>query len=157
MAVDLASGCNHADVAKKGQRARTFVELAAEPTWSQTAAARTGAHAVRPGAVNAAGEFFDPDGRGLTLVDGDLGPAQAQRAVDAGALVVAECCGCGGGSRGCTPVWLDARQVGSLRGGAPPVFTGRHRAPTWLELWTGPETDVVFTHGDVSWGGTALG
>lgn len=127
-------------MAKKGQRAKTIAELASEPTWSQTVAAHTGKHAVRPGAVNAAGDLFDPRGQRVVIADADIGPAVAQQAVNAGALVVAESCGCGGGLGGCKPIWLDDRQVGSLRGGPPPVFTNRHRAPTWLELWKGAET-----------------
>lgn len=144
-------------MAKKGQRAKTFVELASEPTWSETAAARTGEHAIRPGAMNVAGDFFDPRGQRLVLTDADIDPAVAQQAVDAGAWVVAESCGCGGGSGGCKPIWLNEGQVRSFKGGPPPIFTSRYRAPTWLDLWRSADGEVVYAHGDVSWGGIELG
>ncbi|MGG5258668.1 hypothetical protein [Phycicoccus avicenniae] len=144
-------------MAKKGPRAKTFAELAGEPTWSETAAVRTGQHAVRLGGTNVAGEFFDPSGNRLALEAADVSTDAAQEALDAGALVVAESCGCGGDFGGCTPVWLSNQQLRSLRGGPPPVFTGSHRAPTWLELWGNTEGRVIYAHGDVSWGGMALG
>lgn len=144
-------------MAKKRRRATTFAELAGQPMWSETEAARTGEHAVRPGAVNVAGDFFDPSGRRLVVESVDIGVDVAQQLVDAGALVVAESCGCGGGYGGCTASWLDDQQLRELKGGPPPTFTGRHRAPTWLDVWTNGERRVVYAHGDVSWGGRVLG
>lgn len=144
--------CHHSLMARKTSRAKTFVELAAEPTWSETPASRTGKYASRPGGVNPAGEFFDPDGVKLELQVEDASTDQAQQAVDAGAAVVIERCGCGGGLRSCTPRWLSQKDVEALRGGQPPTFTGRYDAPTWLEVWAGSDRAVVFAHGDVSWG-----
>lgn len=144
-------------MAKKGPKGKTFAELASEPTWSQTKAARTGENAIRPGAMNVAGDFFDLRGQRLVLEDADIGPGVAQQAVDSGASVVAESCGCGGGRGGCKAIWLDDTQVRSLRGGPPPIFTSRYRAPTWLELWRSADGEVVYAHGDVSWGGIELG
>ncbi|MCI1261792.1 MAG: hypothetical protein LKG20_05850 [Tetrasphaera jenkinsii] len=142
---------------KKAQRGKSLAELAAEPTWSETSDARKGEHAPRPGGVNPAGEFFDPTGVKLTLRRAKASAREAQRAVDDGALVVAEACGCGGGPGGCTPVWLDSHEVRALQGGPGPRFTGKYGSPTWLELWSNDEREVVFAHGDVSWGGRAIG
>jgi hypothetical protein len=150
--------CHHSGMAKKkAQRGKSLAELAAEPTWSETSDARKGEHAPRPGGVNPAGEFFDPTGVKLTLRRAKASAREAQRAVDDGALVVAEACGCGGGPGGCTPVWLDSHEVRALQGGPGPRFTGKYGSPTWLELWSNDEREVVFAHGDVSWGGRAIG
>ena len=148
--------CKHACMARRGERAKTFAELAIEPTWSETDAARQGKYAPRPGGVNPAGEFFDLQGRKLHLEQADATEREVQEAVDAGALVVAEACGCGGGGA-CAPQWLAADDLHALRGGQPPERTGKHGARTWLELWANDEGKVVYAHGDVSWGGRAIG
>lgn len=90
-------------MARKHQRAKTFAQFLRAPTWSETDAARRGEHAVRSGGVNPAGEFFDPFGKQVVRQKAEISPEDAQRAVDAGALVVAEGCGCGGGPGGCSP------------------------------------------------------
>jgi hypothetical protein len=90
-------------------------------------------------------------------VEEDASPEEARRLVQAGALVVAEVCGCGGGYGGCTPKWVTGDQLADLRHGGPaPRFTGRYGAPTWIDVWANDERTVVFAHGDVSWG-AALG
>ena len=136
----------------KSPRRSTFADLVQQPTWSETKAAHTGSHAPRPGSFNAAGDFFDPAGRKLRLAAADIEPEQAKALVEAGAMVVAEACGCGGFSGDCTPEWVNEDQLPRLRRGEAPVFTGRHGAPTWLDVWTNDEGTVVFAHGDVSWG-----
>lgn len=132
-------------------KAPTFKDLVQQPTWSEGAKSRTGANAVRPGGFNAAGEFFDPSGELLQLADEDVAPDIAQRLVDGGALVVMEECGCGGMSPGCRPRWLDASDLRRIRGGPEPVFTGAFRAPSWIDVWAGASTKVVYAHGSVSW------
>jgi hypothetical protein len=139
----------------KNARRQTFADLIKAPTWSQSKASAGGQYAPRPGRFNRAGEFFDPAGHKLLLRDEDIPVEEAQRLVNAGALVVAEGCGCGGWSGDCTPVWLSDEQLSGLRHGTAPRFTGRYGAPTWIDVWGGEARPVVFAHGDVSWG-TAL-
>lgn len=135
----------------KNARRETFADLIKEPTWSQTKASRGGQYAARPGRFNGAGEFFDPTGHRLLLREEDIPVEAAQRLVDTGALVVAESCGCGGWSGDCTPEWLTDEQLRALRHGPAPRFTGRHGAPTWIDVWAGDARPVLFAHGDVSW------
>ncbi len=138
----------------KSPRRETFADLVNQPTWSETKESRTGQYSARPGAVNVAGEFFDPTGHQLPLQEEDASVEEAQRLVDAGALVIAEDCGCGGmfggGDDSCTPQWLTSEQLRRLRRGPAPRFTGRRGTPTWLEVWASDESTVVFAHGDVS-------
>ncbi|GAA2740957.1 hypothetical protein GCM10009868_05140 [Terrabacter aerolatus] len=135
---------------------RTFTEILTEPTWSESEAARSGQHAPRPGTFNAAGDFFDPHGTRLEPVRDDVTPDEAQRLVDAGALVVHEACGCGGWGAGCTPTWLGDERLAQLRRGPEPRFTHRSGAPTWIDVWANDERSVVYAHGDVLWG-SAIG
>lgn len=130
----------------------SFADLVKEPTWSQSDASRSGRHASRPGRFNGAGEFFDPSGSQLQLVAENITAEEAQQLLEAGAALVAESCGCGGTYGDCTPVWATDEQLHELRSGPPPRPTGRHSAPTWLDLWAGDRVSVVFAHGDVSWG-----
>ena len=138
---------------RKRQPGPTFADLIKQPTWSQTDAPRKGQHAPRPGRFNGAGEFFDLNGSQLSLVAENVTEEEAQALLEAGAAVVAETCGCGGAYGGCTPVWVPEDQLRELRQGSPPRFTGRHAAPTWLDVWASDRRSVVFAHGDVSWGG----
>lgn len=75
-------------MARRARRVKSFAELAAEPTWSESSEALRGEGAVRPGGVNHAGEFFAPFGSRLTLRQADASVSEAQRAVDRDALVV---------------------------------------------------------------------
>ena len=134
------------------RRPPTFAQLAKEKTWSETAVSHSGQFAVRPGARNQAGHFFDPNGVRLHLQTEDASPGEAQRQVRAGALVIAETCGCGGWFGDCTPAWLTNDQLKEIRTGPPPRLTGRHDAPTWIEVWTNEDRAVVFAHGDIAWG-----
>lgn len=143
-------------MSKKGAKRQVFADIVKEPTWSETSAAHSGLYAPRPGGVNGAGEFFDPDGELLHLVATSVSPGRAQRLIDAGALVVVETCGCGGGPGGCTPQWLRDDQLLSLVGGRAPRFTGARSAPSWIDIWANDVRTVVYAHGDVSWG-SALG
>lgn len=136
----------------KSRQRQTFADLVKKPTWSETDASRSGQHAPRPGGFNAAGEFFDLDGKSLHLVSGDVTEGEAQTLVEAGAGVVIETCGCGGTYGGCAPRWVTDEQLHDLKGTAGPRFTGRHGAPTWLDVWASDERAVVFAHGDVAWG-----
>ena len=136
----------------KSPRQPTFADLVRQPTWSETDAAHSGSHAPRPGRFNAAGDFFDLAGRKLRLVAEDVAPGEAKALVDAGARVVAEVCGCGGFGGNCTPMWVNEEQLLRLRRGDAPAFTDRSGAPTWLDVWANDEGEVVFAHGDVSWG-----
>ncbi len=141
----------------RNPRRQTFGDLVKEPTWSDTNPSRTGRNAPRLGAFNAAGEFFDLTGLVLDLVHEEVSPADAQRLVNGGASVVAEGCGCGGTYGGCSPEWVtDAEQLKQLRRGPAPLFTGHHGTLAWIDVWANAAGEVVFVHGDVSWG-EALG
>ncbi|XGX79149.1 hypothetical protein LQK93_01948 [Terrabacter sp. BE26] len=129
----------------------TFADLVREPTWSETDASSTGQHAPRPGGFNAAGEFFDLDGKSLHLVSEDVTEEEAQALLEAEAGVVIETCGCGGSYGGCTPQWVPDELLQGLKQSPGPRFTGRHGAPSWLEVWASDERKVVFAHGDVAW------
>ncbi len=144
-------------MSKKGARRQVFVDLLKEPTWSETVAAHSGRYAPRPGGVNGAGEFFDPDGLLLHLVAEQVSPQDAQRMVDSGAQVLIETCGCGGEPGGCTPQWLTEAQLKSLIGGHAPRFTGAHSAPSWIDVWGNDVRTVLYAHGDVSWGDDRAG
>jgi hypothetical protein len=140
-----------ADMARKG-RPQTFAELYNEPTWSESAAARRGRHAVRPGKFNAAGQFFDPFGGQLALLENELSVNAAQMLVEEGAMVAAEDCGCGGSYGNCAPQWLSDEQLRVLQGGPAPRFSDRGHAPAWIDVWSNDSHIVVFLHGNVLWG-----
>ncbi len=141
-------------MSKRKQPGPTFADLVKEPTWSQSESSRTGQHAPRPGRFNGADQFFDPSGSRLKLVAESITEEEAQRLLEDGAALVSEACGCGGNYGGCTPVWATEKQLHELRSGPPPRFADRHGAPTWLDVWAGDQSSVVFAHGDVSWGNT---
>ena len=126
------------------RRGKTFAEILAQAK-SEPKAERV----VRPGGLNAAGEFFDLAGNLLTRL-GEISPEQAQQLVADGALLAFEGCGCGG-SAGCKAEWVDA----SVRGGlarTSPRFVKGYGAPTWIDVWQGEDGYVVYAHGDVEWG-----
>lgn len=103
---------------------------------------------VRPGKFNLEGEFFDPAGKRLVMSESEIDPAQARERVAAGALIAIEGCGCGG-THGCSPTWFSPDDVPT---DVPPRFVKGFGAPTWIDLWEGDATVVVFLHGDVEWG-----
>lgn len=138
----------------KKRVAPTFKDLLKQPTWSETEEATHGAHAIRPGKFNHAGEFFSPSGTRLEKQRSELTPAQAQRFVAEGALVAYEGCGCGG-SGGCTPSWANNEQLVQLRSGPKPRYVKGFGSPTWIDLWADGSSQVVFAHGDVEWGSIA--
>lgn len=138
----------------KRRTAPTFNDLLKQPTWSETEESHQGAHSIRPGKFNQAGEFFSPTGTRLKQERAELTPAQAQQLVADGALVAYEGCGCGG-SGGCTPTWASDQQLEQARIGSKPRYVKGFEAPTWIDLWTDDTTQVVFAHGDVEWGSIA--
>lgn len=125
----------------------------------QPAAVRTGAKApkatgrfaVRPGTFNLNGDFFTLDGVPLELADENVDPVAARELVRAGAAVVFERCGCGGGVGGCVPQWPNRLESRRVAAEAAPRFTARHGSPTWIDTWRGGDEVVVFLHGDVEW------
>ena len=117
----------------------TFSEIVAEARRPQGADPR-GAHGVRPGKFNLAGQFFDPSGARLDLCDPEIAPARALDAVKAGALLAFEACGCGGGGvGGCEIEWFEPEDV---VGTGEPVFVDLHGSPTWIDLWSGQKMAV---------------
>lgn len=139
-------------MAARTPRRQTFADLVKEATWSETAASRSGRYAPRPGGVSPAGEFFDPEGLVLSVIEEDVSVEEAKRRVDAGALIVAESCGCGGGPGGCAPRWRARRTARPARRSRVSTFNDRYGTHTWIDLWGNDERTVVYAHGDVSWG-----
>lgn len=130
---------------------RTFKEMLAEPTWSETSASAAGHHSVRPGKFNFANEFFDPDGIRLVCTKAEVTPKEALRMINEGAALAYEGCGCGGWG-GCAPEWYSEAVLVELRGGPKPRFVDTYGSPTWIDAWEGEGVTVVFAHGDVEWG-----
>ena len=135
----------------------TFSEIAAEVRRRPRGSEVEGAHGVRPGRFNLAGEFFDPSGVRLDLCETEISPAQALEAVKSGALLAFEACGCGGvGVGSCEIEWFDSKDIVGSMGTGEPVFVNLHGSPTWIDLWSGQDGSVVFAHGDVRWGAVLL-
>lgn len=132
----------------------TFREIAEEARLRPRA---SGAQGVRPGRFNLAGEFFEPSGSRLTLCETELPPARALEAVQAGALLAFEACGCSGdGAGGCEIRRFESKDVVDSAGTGEPDFINLHGSPTWIDLWSGENRMVVFAHGDVRWGAVLL-
>ncbi|MBD8059974.1 hypothetical protein IC607_13450 [Cellulomonas sp. JH27-2] len=129
------------------KRQKSFAETLAE-----VKAMPPRARDVRPGEYNADGDLFDPAGTLLTRAKASITTADARALVADGALLAAEGCGCGGSS-GCEIDWIADDDRAKLRDTSGPVLAGRRRTPTWIDLWEGAGSVVVFAHGDVRWGG----
>lgn len=135
----------------------TFSEIAADARLRPQGSEVRGAHGVRPGRFNLAGEFFDPSGSRLDLSETEISPAEALAVVKAGALLAFEACGCGGdGLGGCEIEWFESKDIADSIGTGEPVFVNLHGSPTWIDLWSGQDRRVVFAHGDVRWGSVLL-
>ncbi|PCN48129.1 hypothetical protein Csp2054_08195 [Curtobacterium sp. 'Ferrero'] len=130
-------------------RARTT--KTADRSTASAVHASTGRSAVRPGTFNLAGELFTPAAARLALVDSDISGERAAALVRDGAEVAFEACGCGGGGP-CRPVWPEVAVVSFAAKASPPRISPRPSAPTWIDVWAGDGTTVVFCHGDVTWG-----
>lgn len=128
------------------KRKQTLAEIVAE-----VRAAPPEPVVVRPGAVNASGQFFDPAGALLTS-QRSIDPAQAAALVADGALVAFEGCGCGGFGGGCQPEWADESARERLASAGSPRFVKGFGSPTWIDEWSSESSTVVFLHGDVKWG-----
>ena len=114
---------------------------------------RRGGSPPRPGAFNLAGELFDPRGVLLRLATSEITPDQAADSMRGGALLVFESCGCGGGpGGGCEIEWFDSADVVRATLRSEPTFVRGFGSPTWIDLWSGKDRQVVFAHGDVKWG-----
>lgn len=68
-----------------------------------------------------------------------------------GAEVAFEACGCGGGGQ-CKPYWPEKAKIKALSRSSLPQMSPRPTAPTWIDVWAGDGTTVVFCHGDITWG-----
>ena len=108
------------------------------------------ANVVRPGGYNAAGEFFDPAGTELSESYATVTPHEALALARAGAVVAFEGCGCGGGA-GCPIEWYGPADVRAMIVAGPPAFVKGNGSPTWIDVWSGGETTLVFAHGNVRW------
>jgi hypothetical protein len=143
-------------VAKKFKK--SFSEIAADiRVKADSDIGRRGGPPTRPGTFNLAGEFFDPTGVLLRLATSEITPDQAANAVRNGALLAFESCGCGGGpGGGCKIQWFDSADLGRAKLHGEPTFVRGFGSPTWIDLWSGDDRQVVFAHGDVKWGSILL-
>ena len=107
-------------------------------------------NAVRPGGYNASGEFFDPAGNGLTTSRSAVTPQEALDLALVGASIAFEGCGCGG-TAGCQIEWFGSEDVRAMVASGRPAFVKGNGHPTWIDVWSGGETTVVFAHGNVRW------
>lgn len=105
---------------------------------------------VRFGTVNGVGQFFDPQGRLLAKDRAQLTPVEAAEHLQQGAVLAFEGCGCGGSGK-CEISWITVSDAKSLLG-TKPKFVKGFGSPTWIDLWRGDGSTVVFAHGDVEWG-----
>lgn len=128
------------------KRQRSFAETVAE-----VRATPARPRDVHPGGHNADGDLFDPAGTLLTRTRASITTADAKALVADGALLARESCGCGGWA-GCEIDWIADGARAALRYVSGPVLAGRRRTPTWIDLWEGAGSVVVFAHGDVRWG-----
>ncbi|WP_152999008.1 hypothetical protein [Curtobacterium oceanosedimentum] len=110
-----------------------------------------GRFAVRPGTFNLAGELFTPEGNRLSRLEEDIREEVAAVLVRDGAEVAFEACGCGGGGQ-CKPYWPGKAKIKALSRSSLPQMSPRPTAPTWIDVWAGDGTTVVFCHGDITWG-----
>ncbi|MET3638279.1 hypothetical protein [Curtobacterium oceanosedimentum] len=125
----------------------------ADAVGGPTAGARvtSGRFAVRPGTFNLAGELFTPAGVRLTRRETDVSEETAAALVRAGAEVVYEACGCGGGGP-CKPLWTEPAGATAIAKTTLPTVQSRPTAPTWIDVWAGDGATAVFCHGDITWG-----
>lgn len=118
---------------------------------------RRGGPQPRPGGFNLAGEFFDPSGVLLRLAASEIAPDQAADSVRGGALLAFESCGCGGvPGGGCKIECFDSADVVRANLHGEPTFVRGFGSPTWIDLWSANDRQVVFAHGDVKWGSMLL-
>lgn len=129
-----------------------FADMVRERTWSEQSPPTEGEHAVWPGLFNLAGEFFDLEGEPLRISSGDVSSRQAKKCVLRGALVALEGCGCGGAYGDCGPRWMSIDLVEKLKMAPPPLLVPSE-VPTWIDVWKGGHTTVVFCHGTIEWVG----
>jgi hypothetical protein len=94
------------------RRQPTFAEIV-DDVRSEPSTPPSGRHAIRPGQLNKAGEFFDLAGRPLHLEGRVTAEDAAELIVNHAALVAYEGCGCGGWSH-CRPSWASPAQVTAL-------------------------------------------
>lgn len=129
------------------RRQPTFAEIV-DDVRSQPVAPPSGRHAIRPGQLNQAGEFFDLAGRPLQF-EGRVTAGEAARLIiNQAALVAYEGCGCGGWSH-CRPSWASSSQLSALADtkGLDDLLDSQE----WIETYSGDAGQVVFLHGGDDW------
>ena len=123
---------------------QTFAEMVAALPVTPEPVSR--AHEVRPGGINASGEWFTPAGHRLTISDDEIDPNTAAAMVAAGVPVVWDPCGCGDERCG-GGTWLTTTQLASLRQAKPP----RLRDGVLLRASANGKPIIVVV-GDIHWG-----
>jgi hypothetical protein len=102
-----------------------------------------------PGEFNESRQLFDLDGYELTRTKAHVTAKEGLALIASGALAASEGCGCGGWV-GCQPVWLPQGELRILlSNGKPRMLKGD--CPTWIDVWTGNGSTLVFAHGDIAW------
>ncbi|HEX5567998.1 MAG TPA: hypothetical protein VFY14_13910 [Streptomyces sp.] len=98
------------------------------------------------------GTVVDPQGRVYERVRGTVSASRAHAAAAAGAVVVWDPCGCGGG---CGFRWLDRAEVSALVGSGPPRVRRSGRRPvSGISEWHAADGSVLLLAEDsVFWGG----
>ncbi len=102
-----------------------------------------------PGKRNREDELATPAGERMELLREDITPEEAAAAVARGALIVWGGCGCGPTDCG-ELEWIDGEQT---RGETPQLDHRARSAPSWLDLWKAKSAEIVFAHGQMTWGG----
>ena len=129
------------------RRQPTFAEIV-DDVRSEPSTPPSGRHAIRPGQLNKAGEFFDLAGRPLHLEGRVTAEAAEKLIVNHAALVAYEGCGCGGWSH-CRPSWASPAQVTALA--VTRDLDVLLDSQEWIESYSGDAGKVVFLHGGDDW------
>jgi len=102
-----------------------------------------------PGEFNESRQLFDLAGHELLRTKARVTVKDAVALIESGAQAASEGCGCGGWF-GCQPIWVPEDELRLLiNSGKPRTLKGD--CPTWIDVWTGEGSTLVFAHGDIAW------
>lgn len=102
----------------------------------------------QPG-MQANGTFRDRVGRVFTEVDDEVIPVEARQMLEAGAVLVWDRCGCGGG---CGLMWVPATRLGELITTYPVLHRTRLGSGA-MSAWKAKDgTSLLFLQSSITWG-----